>query len=337
MVCANLVAPGSGKPVFPPYRITQVGGVTVGLFGLMSDHQDLGPAHDSLKVLEPLATADRIVKEMRGKGATVVVLLASLGKVDAEDLVTAIDGIDVVVPGGNIPLMQTGRTVKTTVVCYGGEQGHYIGVTNLTLGPDGHQTTGGNTTYMLGPDIPEKLEVFERVKKFEDAFNDHERTRQKERAAASSAAAGEPEEHASHYVGAGVCGRCHAKEYAQWKTTAHARAWQTLVDQKKDATPECVTCHVAGYQKAGGYSTAADAAKLGNVQCENCHGMGTEHDSWPAKHAAVPEATCRGCHTDVTSPVFQFALFRPHIVHDVPANLPPLPPRPKTAPMIGSR
>jgi hypothetical protein len=336
-VSANLVERATGKLVLPPYRIVKIGNVNVGLFSLMGPSMDLGPARDSLKVADPLDAAHKTIDALHAKGVTVVVLLANMGKVDAEDLVTSIDGVDALVTGWNIPLLQRGRSVKNTVINYGGEQGHYVGVTTLSLDAQGHSTGGENTTYMLGPDIPEKAEVLARVKAFEDAFNDHQRVRQKERAAAASAAAGEAHEVPSHYVGAEVCGRCHAREYAQWKTTDHSRAWQTLVDQKKESTPECVTCHVVGYQKPGGLQTADDAPKLGNVQCENCHGMGTEHDSWPAVHAPVAEATCRGCHTDVSSPKFDFAVYRPHIVHDVPAVMPPLPPKPKVAPMMMGR
>jgi len=335
-VCANLVD-RAGKPVFPPYRIVQAGRLRVGVFGLIAQHADLGPSRDSLQALDPIATAHRVVGEMRARGATVVVLVASLGKVDGEELVTAIEGIDALVPSVNIPLMQLGRTVNQTVVTYGGEQGHYIGVTDLVIGTGDRVASGECQTYVLGPTVPENAEVQARVKAFEDAFNDHERAREQARTAEAADAAGEPVEYAHHYVGAEVCGRCHAKEYAQWRTTAHSRAWQTLVDQRKDATPECVVCHVAGYRKPGGFETGADAARLGNVQCENCHGMGTEHDSWPILHAKVPESTCRGCHTDVTSPVFAFDVFRPHILHEVPAVMPPLPPRPKAAGMLGSR
>ncbi|HUK63181.1 MAG TPA: multiheme c-type cytochrome, partial [Dongiaceae bacterium] len=290
IVCANLVAKPTGAPVFAPYRIVHAGGVTVGVFGLLAPHADLGPSRDSLAVLDPVATAAKVLGELKAKGATVIVLLSSLGKVDSEDLVVALEGIDLVIPSRDIPLVQAARRVRGTLFLYGGEQGHYIGVSDLTVGANGRVAGGDGAMFMLGPDVPENATVLARVTAFEDQFNEHERRRQKERADAVAAATGDNEPPPSHYVGAEVCGRCHAKEYAQWRTTAHAHAWQTLVDQRKDATPECVVCHVVGYRKSGGFETGADAARLGNVQCENCHGMGTEHESWPATHGHVPEA-----------------------------------------------
>ncbi|MCE9627633.1 MAG: cytochrome c family protein, partial [Candidatus Eisenbacteria bacterium] len=100
------------------------------------------------------------------------------------------------------------------------------------------------------------------------------------------------------------------------------------VDVNRESTPECVTCHVVGYQQSGGFHASEDAGKLGNVQCENCHGMGTQHEALAAAPAKVTEATCRSCHNSTTSPNFDFAVFQPHIVHQVPAVLPKLPPSP---------
>jgi hypothetical protein len=266
---------------------------------------------------------------MRAKGATVVVLLSNLGKVDSEDLVAAVTGIDVAVVGGNVPVLPRGRMVHETVAGYSGEQGHYLGVTTVALDAAGHMTSAGNEAVVMGPTMPENGEALARIKTFEDAFNEKLRRLQNEHAAQAALAAGNGlDDVVSHYVGAEVCGRCHTQEYAQWKTTAHARAWQTLVDAHKDATPDCVRCHVVGYREPGGFQTGADAPTLANVQCENCHGMGTEHNSWPARSTHLTELTCRRCHTEETSPVFDFAVFQPHIVHTPPAVMPPLPPRP---------
>ena len=109
---------------------------------------------------------------MRKKGATVVVLLSQLGKVESEDLAAAVPGIDAVICGRNVPMIQKGRMVKNTVTSYGGEQGQYISRTLLTLDARGRVATGDNETFMLGPEIGEKPEIAKLVKDFEDAFNE---------------------------------------------------------------------------------------------------------------------------------------------------------------------
>ncbi len=260
-----------------------------------------------------------------------IVLLSQLGKIESEDLASAVDGIDVVIAGRNVPLLQKGRMIGNSVVAYGGDQGWYVGRTVVTLDANRHMTTGESDMDILGPDVPGQPAMLERVRGFEDALNERLRREEKERAAAASmrtpgavAAEDEPD----HFVGAEVCGRCHGVEYRQWRTTPHAHAWQALVEVRKDATPECVKCHVVGYQEAGGFHTGDDAGRLGNVQCENCHGMGTRHDSFRTAAARVPETTCRSCHDATSSPTFDFALYQPHVVHHPVANLKPIPESP---------
>jgi len=331
LVSANLWDKTTKKTLVDPYVLLKKGTVTVGVFGLTSGNVDLGMSRDSLSVSDPTEAAKASVAALRKKGATVVVLLSQLGKVESEDLVATVDGIDAVMIGRNVPVLQKGRLIKNTVACYGGEQGQYIGRTTLTLDPRRRTVSGENETYMLGPEVGEKPELLQLVKSFEDAFNDYLRKKDKEKQVQADQArleGGSHEQSADHFVGDQVCQRCHKTEYEQWKTTLHASAWKTLVDAKRDADPECIKCHVVGFQQAGGYKTGDDAARLSNVQCENCHGMGTQHEAYPAQSRRITEATCKQCHTKDTSPEFEYALFQPHILHTPQANLPKLPESP---------
>lgn len=337
LVSANLWDKHSKKTLVDPYVLVKKGTVTVGVFGLTSDKVDMGPSRDSLTVSDPAEAAKATVAALRKKGAQVVVLLSQLGKVESEDLVAAVDGVDVLIIGRNVPVLQKGRMIKNTVACYGGEQGQYIGRTLVTLDAKRRMATGDNETFMLGPEVGEKPEMLQLVKSFEDAFNDFLRKKDKEKQVQAEQARLEGGSHAQsvdHFVGDQVCQRCHKAEYDQWKTTLHASAWKTLVDVKKDSNPECIKCHVVGYQQAGGFKTADDAARLSNVQCENCHGMGTQHEAFPAQSRGITEATCKQCHTKETSPGFDFALFQPHILHTPQANLPKLPENPNKKKMM---
>lgn len=311
VVCANMLDKATGKPVLQPYLIKKVGRTRVGVFGLMSDKVELGRSQDSIKVEEPSAAARRTVAELRKKGATVVVLLSQLGKVESEDLAAAIPGIDAVITGRNVPMLQKGRMIKNTVACYGGEQGQYIGRTLLTLDKAGKVTTGENDVYMLGPEVGENAEMSKLVKSFEDGFNEKQRKLDKERAAEAEK---QRSENADHFLGAELCIRCHTDEGEQWKTTSHSLAWQTLVDVKKDATPDCIPCHVVGFKQAGGFQSQNDVPKLVNVQCENCHGMGTKHEAF-ATHRKITQETCITCHQGENDPAFSWEKKLPMIAH----------------------
>lgn len=339
VVCANLYDTKTKKPVLDPWTIHTVGKVKVGVFGVISDKMDLGPSRDSIMASDPVEAARTAVAELKKKGATVIVALSELGKVESEDLSTAVDGIDVMIAGLNVPLIQRGRLVKNTIIAYGGEQSQYMGMTTLQLDGAGRKVAGTSEMLMLSPEVGEKPAMLATVKKFEDDFNEYLRRREKEHQVADAAAKVNgttpgQEGTADHYLGSEVCARCHQSEYTQWQTTAHAKAWATLVDKKVDGRPDCIPCHVTGYKQAGGFQTGDDAPRLGNVQCENCHGMGTKHESYTTTTTRVTEATCRSCHNETTSPKFSFDVYQPHIVHTPVAALPPLPPRPAVAPMM---
>jgi len=323
MVCANLFDRKTAKPVLAPYLIKQVGTVKVGIFGLMSSTVDLGVSRDSLRVEEPSITAKRVVAELRKKGATVVVLLSQLGKVEGEDLVTAVDGIDAVILGHNVPLLQKGRLIKATVACYGGEQGQYVGRTLLTLDPRRKVTTGENETFILGPEVQDKKEMAALVKGFTDNFNEKLQKLQKEKAAKESAKAAQGS--AEHYLGGEICARCHPAESAQWKTTKHAQAWETLVTAKQDSAAACVRCHVVGLGQPGGFKDLASSPGMTGVQCESCHGMGSTHEAFSASPRRVTEQTCRACHTKEMSPGFDYALYLAHVEHKGTGTKQPLP------------
>ncbi len=183
LVSANLWDKGTKKNLVDPYVLVKKGTVTVGVFGLTSEKVDLGVSRDSLTVEDPAAAAKRVIPEMRRKGATVIVLLSQLGKVESEDLVTAVDGVDVLIVGRNVPVLQKGRLIKNTVACYGGEQGQYVGRTILTLDATRHMSAGDNETAILSPEVGERPDILTLVKTFEDNFNDKLRKKEKERAA----------------------------------------------------------------------------------------------------------------------------------------------------------
>jgi hypothetical protein len=111
---------------------------------------------------------------------------------------------------------------------------------------------------------------------------------------APPAAAGQPS-----YVGIDACTKCHESERAFWNTTRHSHAYATLADQNKQFNLDCVSCHVTGYDEAGG-SSVTHVEKLKDVQCEVCHGPGSKHAADPKHVKPVTNkpsgALCEKCH-----------------------------------------
>jgi 2',3'-cyclic-nucleotide 2'-phosphodiesterase (5'-nucleotidase family) len=186
VVCANLIDKHSRKPLFNPYLVKKIGGVKVGFFGLIGENVNLGPSRDSLLVEEPAAVATRTIAEMRKKGVDVVVMLGQLGKIENEDLVSKVDGVNALVVGGNAPIISKGRMIKNTVACYGGEQGHYLCKTVLTLDATRQVTSGEADAVMLGPEVRDQPEIYNLVKSFEDGSKEKLRKSEAESAARAS-------------------------------------------------------------------------------------------------------------------------------------------------------
>lgn len=312
VVSANLYDKDETKLVFPPYVIQSVGGAKVGFFSVMDQRVSLGPAEDSLSVMDPEAAARRTVADLRKQGANVVVFLSQLDKAETEAMCASVPGIDAVVTGHGFAEMVHGDKIGKTAIVYGGQQGQHMGRFVVDLDAAGKVANVSGDIRMLSGDIPDHAAMAKRVKQFEDAFNETMRTAEKALVADQQAAA---DANQDRFLGADVCMRCHADEGEQWKTTSHATAWQTLIDAKKDATPDCIPCHVVGFRQPGGFQTGEDAARLANVQCENCHGMGALHDAFPKQRRRVTENTCITCHHGENDPEFVFATKLPKIAH----------------------
>jgi predicted CXXCH cytochrome family protein len=117
-----------------------------------------------------------------------------------------------------------------------------------------------------------------------------------------------------------TCGNCHADEQVRWAETAHAGAWETL-QGSGHAQSFCEPCHTVGQNgnpavAPAGYAALTvegaepDSAQLAvyqDVQCESCHGAGSDHIAAPgatqplASGLVTPDG-CGDCHNGTHHP-----------------------------------
>jgi cytochrome c554/c'-like protein len=130
------------------------------------------------------------------------------------------------------------------------------------------------------------------------------------------------------FVGVAACAQCHEDATAFWTGTKHAHAYETLVNVKKQFSLDCIQCHVTGWQQPGGVcrvdrthvgGPAVSGKGVGrrDVQCEDCHGPGSEHveDATGAFiQREVPASFCVRCHEPANSPHFDDVKYRPYVV-----------------------
>jgi 2',3'-cyclic-nucleotide 2'-phosphodiesterase (5'-nucleotidase family) len=168
IVQANVRARSSGALLWKPYVVVKRQGVRVAIAGLLSRTVPLGAAKDEVTVEDPLAVAEKLVPEMR-KQADVVVLLAHLGRVDAEDVAAQVPGIDVLVIGHQPGLLLTSRKVNETTSVVGGVEGQNIGETVFDCDA-GKCVPRQGKVVVLYAEVGERGDVAGIVKAFEDSL-----------------------------------------------------------------------------------------------------------------------------------------------------------------------
>ncbi|UCG31707.1 MAG: beta-propeller fold lactonase family protein [Phycisphaerales bacterium] len=98
------------------------------------------------------------------------------------------------------------------------------------------------------------------------------------------------------YVGVAACSRCHAgtaagHQFSLWRTSAHANAYACLwspvakriaqlsgIPEEPQEAPMCLGCHVTAYD-AEEWEKEQTFRLEDGVQCERCHGPGSEYMS----------------------------------------------------------
>lgn len=144
---------------------------------------------------------------------------------------------------------------------------------------------------------------------------------------------------AGTYMGVATCELCHsggksaANEYDPWSQTPHATFFTLAIDGLENShyNANCIQCHTVGYDSNtnavnGGFDDVAKSLgwtfpavltngnwaalpaalkNLANIQCENCHGPGSEHayalgntniSNWPRLGKTMLAGTCAQCH-----------------------------------------
>jgi hypothetical protein len=135
---------------------------------------------------------------------------------------------------------------------------------------------------------------------------------------------------APFYRGASTCQGCHGDLHTTWTNTPHATAWETLDEIGQGGNAVCIECHTVGYRVVnadpaldnGGYDETA-VARLHGVQCENCHGPGSEHPSpeFTSVEVVKSAAMCGDCHNGPHHPTYDEWSGSPHAtVIEFPAS-----------------
>jgi len=122
------------------------------------------------------------------------------------------------------------------------------------------------------------------------------------------------------YLPPEFCGKCHQAQYEQWLSTLHAKAIETLVEQKR-MDRSCLTCHSLEFRLRG---VVTERKKRG-VECVDCHVElqdpttaqmhGQRPGDRPSSRIVNVETVCVRCHDKQNSPNFNLQTYLPKVAH----------------------
>ena len=112
-----------------------------------------------------------------------------------------------------------------------------------------------------------------------------------------------------NYAGSTACTSCHAPQFAKWRGTQHATAYDTLETKGQQFNVQCLPCHITGPAAQTGQEMLALAHDLRQVGCESCHGPARAHTLQPAAAKAGQPTmdTCLRCHIGEHDDRFNFS------------------------------
>ncbi len=333
---ANLTD-NKGNTIFEPYRLLKAGGLTVGVIGLTAPPTDKGlffKRMPGVEVKDPLPAAREAVEKIRGK-CDLIVLLSNAGYSMDLQLAKAVPGIDILITGGTKRYMKNPVIQERTLITSGFYEGRAIGRLLIQLDGDimgwisrkeldffnrqietARTKTGTPAGQRALDSLLEKRESATRLTPYESdminlepSFSDDPQVvnmisdyrKDLSKISVSSQGPAASNEGQVRYTGPKACAGCHESRYRFWLTTDHSRAFDSLAPKNAGADPDCIPCHVTGYERRNGYWPKVPREDLRGVQCEACHGVGSLHVGSPDMYSllhlpAAPQ--CLDCHTE---------------------------------------
>lgn len=318
LVSANTVSESPALVAPSPFIVREVaareaGGAKTGRVRLafigLTEAAPSPPA--GLKFIDPAEAAKRTVPEAR-KNADLVIVLAKVNAEEAARIAKAAPGIDAIIVGNGITLEQVFTPplyVGKTLVVFTPFETRMIG--ELRFYRNAQRVFSIKQRFVTldeasVPADPAAQQLADAASKAEMQAQGESKKLLEDWLASSRSASYKPARAGSpaYLVGGSACSQCHLPQYMKVANGPHARATDPLPARWNEFSASCLACHATGAQAV---REGNQFAGLQGVQCEQCHGPGSDHAAKPAKgYGRVPNinAACAACHTPETSPGF---------------------------------
>ncbi|GAB4505966.1 MAG: hypothetical protein Kow00123_01040 [Anaerolineales bacterium] len=159
---ANLVYADSGKPVFTPYIVQDVGGRKVAIIGLTpadDTFKSFVPPSTNITAKDPVETAREYVAKAHADKVDAVVILSHLGNVMDRKIATEVNGITAIVGGHSYDLLQETLQLNNTVIGQAGYGGEWLGEITVDFDAEGNVTSAKAGVIPLTEDYADDPEL----------------------------------------------------------------------------------------------------------------------------------------------------------------------------------
>jgi len=335
-VAANVGLLGKPGEITPQSRLIETAGLKIGVTAILGKKLQKEIHNDEIEMYDPDAVLTKIVAELKPK-ADYLVLLAHVATSESEEAVELAKKFPVfnvvVSSGGWEEPPKTPQTIAgtSTLLITVGHKGMDAIVLGLYDGANfsvRYQRVPLDSRFKASPDMKLLMTAYQEQLK-----------------AIGFAGLGlRPVPHPQSatngkFIGSQKCESCHEASYDIWKKSGHAHAYKTIakLDPPRNFDPECVSCHVVGWNPnkffpyESGYQSQEKTPHLINVGCEDCHGPGEKHEAaensgsealrkklrqaMVITKADAKKQQCLSCHDLDNSPEFNFDLYWPFIEH----------------------
>lgn len=312
---------GSGLAAPAPYVIRTITSkrlpqpVSIAFIGITQpapDAQQAAITAAGFTIADPYEAVKKTLAEVKDK-VDVTAVIGYFGPPVAYRLAMQNEDLDLILGADGSGLVPDPKQVKNALIMFASNQTKYLG--ELRFYTDREGVVDRFTTRYIELDdvIPDDPQMARMTAQARSEIAIVQRQVAEEIAAAYQARGDQP----SVWATAETCATCHKAEYETWQKSRHSHAFAALETKQREFDDSCVGCHSVGFKNQGFVNIRA-TPQFANVQCEACHGPGSEHVRAPkAGNYKTPTApgVCLSCHDPENSPDFVFAKYWPQVAH----------------------
>ena len=234
-VSANIVYTDTGEPVSAPSRIVPFETFTAGITGVVGKKYEKIILESSAGTARPVSVLDEMsalreqVAALRGS-VDVLIVLANAGVERAKEIAQQLPDIDVIVCGHGSEEIKSPYHINGVNIVKAGYDGNSAGKLTLSLDRNYRIIDAQGSIIALQKDVAEDKEVIGLLDAYHQRLKDH----------ADELFTGEQVEPPTggSYTGSAACSGCHQGQSQQWRTTAHAMAFDSLEYKNQEYDPE---------------------------------------------------------------------------------------------------